>query len=34
MTKKRTHRVVAPILKTYAEIAALVRTTLSVEMPR
>ena len=34
MTKKRAHRVVAPVLKTYAEIASLVRTTLSVEMPR
>ena len=34
MKQKRAHRVVAPVLKTYAEIAALVRTTLSVEMPR
>jgi carbamoyltransferase len=34
MTKKRAHRVLAPMLKMYGEIAALVRTTLSVEMPR
>jgi carbamoyltransferase len=34
MTKKRAHRVIAPVIRTYSEIAALVRTTLSVEMPR
>jgi len=34
MSKKSTHRVVAPVLKMYDEVAALVRTTLSAEMPR
>jgi carbamoyltransferase len=34
MTKKATHKVVAPVLKTYDEIASLVRTTLSMEMSR
>ena len=34
MTKKPLHRVVAPVLKTYDEIASLVRTTLSVELSR
>jgi carbamoyltransferase len=34
MSKKRTHRVVAPVLKMYDEVAALVRTTLSAEIPR
>jgi len=34
MTKKRAHRLVSPVLKAYAEVAGLVRTTLSAEMPR
>ena len=34
MAKKPSHRVVAPVIKTYEEIAALVRTTLSMEMSR
>jgi carbamoyltransferase len=34
MSKKSTHRVVAPVLKMYDEVAALVRTTLRAEMPR
>jgi carbamoyltransferase len=34
MTKKRAHKVVAPVIRTYAEIASLVRTTLSMEMSR
>jgi carbamoyltransferase len=34
MAKKRAHRVLAPVIRTYSDVASLVRTTLSVEMPR
>jgi carbamoyltransferase len=34
MAKKRAHRVLAPVIRTYSDVASLVRTTLSAEMPR
>jgi len=34
MAKKRAHRVVAPLIGAYADVASLVRTTLSVEMSK